>query len=173
MLIRHGEKPVDPPPYGVTDEGEQSMHSLLVRGWQRAGALVSFFAVPTHPAIATPDVVYAANPTNNAAGDLDDAKSIRSQETVTPLVARLSCPFYHEISVGDESALIAQLREESGAVLVAWEHKHIPSIASGFIDDAPSWGDAFDVVWVLDRKTDDSYALTIVNQNLLAGDSGP
>lgn len=55
-LIRHGEKPADPPasspgahtapsgpPFGVDVDGNQSVHSLLPRGWQRAGALAVLF----------------------------------------------------------------------------------------------------------------------------------
>jgi hypothetical protein len=45
-VIRHGEKPADPPtptaaptpPFGVDVNGNQSICSLLPRGWQRSGA---------------------------------------------------------------------------------------------------------------------------------------
>src|SRR6478672_8454354 len=53
-LIRHGEKPADPPasplgapaaasgpPFGVDIDGNQNEHSLLPRGWQRCGALAA------------------------------------------------------------------------------------------------------------------------------------
>src|SRR6516164_7034073 len=55
-IIRHGEKPADPPalgpgqaapapapPFGVDFEGNQDDHSLLPRGWQRSGALAVLF----------------------------------------------------------------------------------------------------------------------------------
>jgi hypothetical protein len=55
-LIRHGEKPADPPaaspgqptstpgpPFGVDVNGNQNAHSLLPRGWQRSGALAVLF----------------------------------------------------------------------------------------------------------------------------------
>lgn len=171
MLIRHGEKPVVPPPYGVTEDGEQNPYSLSVRGWQRAGALVAFFAQPANPAIVTPDVVYASATTDDTSVELKDAKSLRPLETVTPLARRLGCPFHTAIPVGDEPALIAALRSETGRVLVAWEHKRIPIIAAGFVADPPAWGDCFDAVWVLDRRDDGSYALSIVPQDLLDGDT--
>ena len=48
ILLRHGEKPDDPvaPPlgHGLTALGEQDdKHSLVVRGWQRAGAWAALF----------------------------------------------------------------------------------------------------------------------------------
>ena len=51
-IIRHGEKPADPPtpkappspPFGVDINGNQSIHSLLPRGWHRSGALAVLFA---------------------------------------------------------------------------------------------------------------------------------
>ena len=57
-VIRHGEKPADPPtptappspPFGVDINGNQSIHSLLPRGWQRSGALAVLFA----PALGPP-----------------------------------------------------------------------------------------------------------------------
>lgn len=62
-IIRHGEKPADPPlagpgqsppaperPFGVDEQGNQNLHSLLPRGWQRSGALTVLF----DPAVGTP-----------------------------------------------------------------------------------------------------------------------
>jgi hypothetical protein len=55
-IIRHGEKPADPPavaagqtppppgpPFGVDFQGNQNPHSLLPSGWQRSGALAALF----------------------------------------------------------------------------------------------------------------------------------
>ena len=47
MIIRHAEKPTTTPPpplNGVTITGKQDKDSLIPRGWQRAGALVTLFA---------------------------------------------------------------------------------------------------------------------------------
>src|SRR5437764_9629771 len=44
-IVRHGEKPADtPPPGGVDVMGAPNEHSLIPRGWQRAGALATLFA---------------------------------------------------------------------------------------------------------------------------------
>ena len=171
MLIRHGEKPVVPPPFGVTEDGEQNPYSLSVRGWQRAGALVAFFLRPPYPSIATPDSIYASATTDDPSIELIDAKSLRPKETVTPLQRKLGCPFHTTIPIGNEAALTDALRGETGIVLVAWEHKRIPAIAGAFVNDPPSWGDSFDAVWVLDRNDNGTYALSIVPQDLLAGDT--
>lgn len=172
MLIRHAEKPDDVPPFGVKEDGSPNKRSILVRGWQRAGALVPFFARPREPKIATPAVIYAANTTSNPAVKKEDAKSLRPQQTIGPLSAKLACPTHVTISVGDEASLIAALHGEPGIVLVAWEHKRIPIIANAFTSAPKSWDDTvFDVVWVLDRRADGRYDFSIVNQDLLAGDS--
>jgi hypothetical protein len=46
LVIRHGEKPdpdnPDRPP-GLTSDGVKDKHSLLIRGWQRAGAWAALF----------------------------------------------------------------------------------------------------------------------------------
>ena len=41
LIIRHAEKPppLGPPPPGIKEDGSHDRHSLVVRGWQRAGAL--------------------------------------------------------------------------------------------------------------------------------------
>ena len=46
MLVRHAEKPTTPPPKGVDENGADDKNSLIVRGWQRAGALTPFFRTP-------------------------------------------------------------------------------------------------------------------------------
>ena len=50
MIIRHAEKPKEEwPGPGLTIEGSPDEKSLVIRGWQRAGALVQFFADPSEP----------------------------------------------------------------------------------------------------------------------------
>jgi hypothetical protein len=170
MLIRHAEKAVFDSPAGVREDGSSDKHSLIVRGWQRAGALVEFFAKPTHPNIAAPATIFASTTSDDPSISPEEAKSLRPQETVEPLGRKLDVALNATVAVGNESALIALLRACSGTVLVAWEHKHIPVIAGGFTDNPPAWGDRFDAVWVLDWQADDHYVLTVVNQDLLDGD---
>ena len=67
--------------WDVKEDGTSGKgHSLIVAGWERAGALIGFFApyktVPAKSKIATPDYIYAANP---------KGESERPCETVTPL----------------------------------------------------------------------------------------
>ena len=71
MIIRHGEKPsADGTIAGVTTDGDADPNELSVRGWQRAGALVRFFApiagAPLRPGIATPAHVFAQRPVDHA-----------------------------------------------------------------------------------------------------------
>jgi hypothetical protein len=64
MVIRHAEKPDDAGTvFGVTIEGHQDPEELAVRGWQRAGALATFFAPPDDhfrdPLIEEPVTIFA------------------------------------------------------------------------------------------------------------------
>jgi hypothetical protein len=172
ILIRHAEKPASPPPAGVDENGSANEHALLVRGWQRAGALVAFFAAPAHKKIATPKTIIAATVCDDPDVDPDDARSLRPTLTVEPLVAKLGpdVTYVNDIPVGQEHAAIEAIKARSGVVLVSWEHKRIPKIAAGFVDDPPEWGERYDPVWILDRKRNGSYELTIKYQGLLAGD---
>ena len=172
MLIRHAEKPQPgvPIPAGVDENGNNDPHSLLVRGWQRAGALVAFFSAPTRAGIAVPSVIFGSGVTSDPSVIPMDAQSLRPQETVGPLHDKTGIALRTDVAVGDEAGLIAALKACDGVVLVAWEHKRIPIVAGGFIDNPPEWGERFDAVWVLDRGPDGSYALAILNQDLLAGD---
>ncbi len=180
MLIRHGEKEPDEggPPFGINAGGERDKHSLSPRGWQRAGALVAFFREAWAPHVETPDAVYAskvgAEPLLSKG--LDVSKSLRPQETVTPLVDALQPPggLQTPYAVGEESQLAQTIYDtEDGVVLVAWEHDHIPPIARAFCAGAPQqWPDGrFDDVWVLMLRDDGTYAFEQVRQSLLSGDS--
>jgi hypothetical protein len=178
MLIRHGEKQLVPPPFGVTVDGVQNKHSLTPRGWQRAGALVPFFRRPWATGIATPTVLYASRVTTGDAGVIvggeDVSKSLRPQQTLTPLSEIIGVKIITDWTVGQEPQLVAAINAGVGIVLVAWEHKHIPLIAGALSSDAPAaWpaGGTFDVVWLLDRIAGSGkYSFAEVQQDLLSGD---
>ncbi|RLV10125.1 hypothetical protein CTZ27_02510 [Streptomyces griseocarneus] len=175
MIIRHGEKPDEngkKAPFGVTEEGEQNVHALLVRGWQRAGALVGLFApdggTPLRKGLQRPDAVYAAGPHPGE-------KGLRPSETVAPVAAKLKVRANLKYLTGDEAALAKELRGRRGRTLVSWEHHAIHTIVKGLgtVRPAPphAWpDDRFDLVWVFVR-TGDGWAFSQVPQLLLDGDS--
>lgn len=173
MFIRHGEKSLGLAPFGVKEDGTQNQHSLTPQGWERAGALIAFFASPTRDGILTPIHIYAAAPDkdadNAAASDMD--KSRRPVQTVTPLSRKLQLPIDQQFTVGQESALAADIKTREGAVLVSWEHKHIPLIASVFNSNVPGkWPDRYDLVWILDAQPNQAYRFRVVPQLLLGSD---
>ncbi len=179
MLIRHAEKEPDagPPPYGVNAEGEKDKHSLSVLGWQRAGAIVPFFRRALAHGIEPPDAIYASKigDTVVLADGRDVSKSLRPQQTVTPLVDATSPEkgLQTPCAVGEEAQLVQTiLANENGIVLVAWEHHHISNIANAFSTDAPAeWpGSRFDDVWILTRSNNGAYVFSEASQSLLKGD---
>jgi hypothetical protein len=170
MMIRHAEKPPDSgKPYGITPDGTQDDHSLIVAGWTRAGALVGLFApdngkVPA--GLRKPDRIYASG-----AGE----KGQRPIQTVTPLAAKLNYKLDTDYGKGDEKKLAAEIVKLSGTTLVSWEHEQMPAIiaALGKVSPAPpsSWPDArYDMVWVF-AGGPSSWTFSQVPQLLLAGDS--
>jgi hypothetical protein len=172
MLIRHAEKP--PPsgtPSGVTAAGLKDSKSLIVEGWQRAGALVELFdpaAGPIRNGIARPSALFAASTAHKG--------SKRPLETITPLSARLGLKVNTTIKPSKTSSIASLLASTPGTPLAAWQHQYIPSIAQQLGTVHPSvptkWpGNRFDIVWVFTRQSDGSWAFTQVPQLLLAGDS--
>jgi hypothetical protein len=171
MLIRHGEKPPKegPPPAGVHEDGVPHEHSLIVRGWQRAGALAAYFATPWDGAIATPTALYSPPPKH------DDGDHGRPYETLAPLAARLGRAPDTRFTLDQETELVADVRTRDDVVLVAWEHNRIPRIANALLGDtatAPqTWpDDRFDLVWIFDLGPDGRYRFTQHPQLLLHGD---
>jgi len=171
VLIRHGEKPpkTGPPPTGVREDGSEHDQSLIVRGWQRAGALAQFFGAPWDPAIERPTYLYSPPP-HGADGDHG-----RPNQTVTPLAAKLKLAVDVRFVLDAELALAADALGRAGVILIVWEHKRIPRIANAILSDqtsAPqSWpDDRFDVAWVFDLQPGGTYRFSQRPQLLMAGD---
>ncbi len=174
MLIRHAEKPDGTGAvHGVDEAGRPDPTQLSVRGWQRAGALVRFFA-PAGGAfadgIATPSAIFACKP-------FGAANSVRPFSTVSPLAAALGIPVNHDIGKRDAGALLEAVKSSSGTVLICWSHKLMGGILRGLAGGAPGlpdeWpADRFDLVWVLDRAGA-GWTFYQVAQRLLPGDAYP
>ncbi|HLI97690.1 MAG TPA: hypothetical protein VKT72_16590, partial [Candidatus Baltobacteraceae bacterium] len=104
-----------------------------------------------------------------AAADID--KSHRPVQTVTPLSRKLALALDIRFTVGEEAALAADMKLRPGVMLVSWEHKHIPLVASAFNSSVPpKWPDRYDLVWVLDAQSDGTYSFDVIPQMLLGTD---
>ncbi len=172
MIIRHAEKPEEQgSEHGVCVEGRHDKHGLTVRGWQRAGALVRYFAPAgaAAPGIATPHSIIASAATPHS-------PSYRAQYTVAPLAAMLDIIVNHRFADGEESDVAAAALAADGPVLISWHHHHIVVLAGLIAGDfeicPPYWpDDRYDLVWTLDR--DDAAAPWRFHQTaqlLLPGD---
>jgi hypothetical protein len=183
LISRHAEKPneneLGP---GLTIEGIQDDKSLVVRGWQRAGAWAALFGAglggDDYP---RPGVVYAADPgqDDNPTGS-DDERTKRPFETVKPLCDKLRQEPITKWGVGQETDLVSEILDLTGVILVCWEHKHIvsdilPQITKDqTLPGLPSrWdGQRFDVVLRFDRVAAGApWSFRQLFPQLLAGDS--
>lgn len=174
-IVRHAEKPANHgQPHGVLDTGDPDSESLIVQGWQRAGALVCLFA-PTNvslqnPNLARPEFLFAS-------GIGLDSNSKRPQQTITPLSKKLKLTINTDFLKGQEKELTKSVLKCTGVVLICWEHHKIPEIVKHIVGETttfPSiWPDErFDMVWVLDLDAESGdYRFQQVSQNLLSGDS--
>ncbi len=166
MVIRHAEKPYGNF-HGVTVKGENDPESLIVMGWQRAGALARFFAVPASP-LSVPQFLFAAVAEKSTSSE-------RPVETITPLSDKLGLKINTTWKKKDWSKMTEAALQAKGVVLICWQHDDIPNIANKILgqDVAPKWpGDRFDMVWLFTYDaTSKKYKFTQVPQLLLAGDS--
>jgi len=144
MVIRHGEKPG---PYngqqyqGVDILGDMCGGSgaehLVTLGWERAGGLVTLFAPPwgsKGPTLATPQFLFASNPT--ASEDADDTSegdgpSQRPYETITAVAAALgsggkAMTIDQSFAKKDYKDMVAAAVACAGVVLISWQHEDIP-----------------------------------------------
>ena len=175
MIIRHAEKPADDGPItGVSQAGLQDPEELTVRGWQRSGALIRFFAPAkglfASSLLATPDVIFAS-------GVAKHSKSLRPQHTVLALADFLGQQLDLSHTKGEEDLLVADALSKNGSILIAWEHEAIPAIANRITGDSKTcpqkWTeDRFDLVWVFVRgSAAKHWSFEQVPQMLLPGDS--
>lgn len=190
-LIRHGEKPGDPPSahgkhqpapaplFGVDYQGARDEHSLLPRGWQRSGALTALFAPPSGPpraGLRTPATLLSPSH-----GGPVKTGVHRTYQTIQGLADHLGLMIGTPFEVGHEPRLAASLvAGYSGVVLICWEHNHIPVIARSLptaqgIAIPGKWpDDRFDLIWaftLLPGVSPVRYAFSQVPQRLLAGDT--
>jgi broad specificity phosphatase PhoE len=170
MFIRHAEKP-DDKHQGDAPDGTADKESLIVSGWQRAGALARFFYPVSGPSDLTPNTIFAA-------GIGDNSKSKRPMETVEPLVELLQEASKVEFNTAhlknDIQGLMNDVLTKQGTVLIAWEHELIPTAANELPHAPPvpkKWPkERFDMVWVFDRAGA-GWSFSQIPQLLLAGDS--
>ncbi len=175
FVIRHAEKP-DEGSDGVDASGAADSESLIVQGWQRAGAIAVFFG--SQQGLPAPNQIYASGSHQEKAAGHDKvgSKSQRPVETVTPLAAKLNQTVNQTHAKGDEGALAAEVVQLQGITLICWQHEAIPRIATlimgspaGIPDLWPS--DRFDVVWRFERPGGSGpWTFTQVCQRVLAGD---
>ncbi len=178
LIIRHAEKPEgDWPGPGLTLDGQPDEASLVVRGWQRAGAWAALFSGASRDTYPTPAVIYAADPTTNPAGQ---QPSSRPAETITPLADRLRLEPVTRWGRGAESQLASEVRGLTGPILICWEHKLIasqllPALLMGQLPAGvpTKWhGSRFDVVLRLDRAMPGApWSFRQLFPRLLSGDS--
>lgn len=172
-IIRHGEKPADPKVTGVDFHGGPSEHSLLPRGWQRSGALVSLFD-PDRGGLRTPDALLCpgyGHPHKNA--------QHRTYQTLQGLGERFGLPIAPACAEGEEASLASSLmRDHKGVVLICWDHAHIPALATALpLAEGTAiprkWpDDRFDVVWAFSLVPGSGrYSFAQIPQQLLAGDA--
>ncbi len=191
-IIRHGEKPADPPladpgqsppapvaPFGVDDQGIQDPHSLLPRGWQRSGALAVLFdpalgllqaGLQTPAALLSPSY-----------GDPAKTAAHRTHQTIQGLADRLGLQIASDFGEGQEPQMAASVVSSySGVVLICWEHDHIPALASSLpvvqgTAIPQTWpGERFDVIWtftLVPAAAPAQYTFGQVPQQLMSGDT--
>jgi hypothetical protein len=147
MVIRHAEKPNGDPGLSTPDGPGKFASSLL----------------------AEPQTLFAS-------AKSQATKSLRPEQTITPLSNALPLPIDTEHTKGGEAGLVDAAKKVGGTVLIAWQHEAIPKIAElirGGVKDIPlEWpDDRFDLVWVFDLDDGGKWSFAQVPQLLLRGDS--
>ena len=178
LIIRHAEKPGESwrgP--GLTPDGAVDDKSLVVRGWQRAGAWSALFGTGLNKAdYPQPSKIYAADP----AGTGGEDPSRRPWETIAPLADRLGLQVDKTYALGQEQQLVTTVLNQAGVMLIAWEHKAIVGkIVPKITNRRPlpglpaNWDrNRFDVVLRFDRASPgDSWSFRQLFPCLLSGDS--
>ena len=110
MVICQAEKPVPGQFKGVRQSGEDDEHSLIVRGWQRAGALIRFLMRPEHAAIAVPTHLICSSHT-------DDTRR-RPHQTLVPLSHAMGLAVDESFTKSQEADVAARCLGLDSVVLI-------------------------------------------------------
>ena len=108
LVIRHAEKPDHGwPGPGLAANGEKDKKSLVIRGWQRAGAWATLFGagIDTGATYPAPVRIYAADPADAEEGE----PSQRPFETIKPLADRLRLTPITRWGHGDEGKIVGDI----------------------------------------------------------------
>lgn len=204
MIIRHAEKPGtygNEKYRGITAKGKENPESLVTLGWERAGGIANLFFPSNlqfqNAALAVPDVIFAADPTEKAkvkpdGKSKDDEPSRRPYQTISALSAKMQLPASKldlSFRKNDFPAMVTSALALSGTVLISWQHQDIlpkavgadsivtellkQTATSGLSVPVGPWpGSRYDMVLVLERPsgTGPFTQCTQVPQFLLAGD---
>jgi hypothetical protein len=114
-------------------------------------------------------------------GDPGKTAAHRTYQTVQGLSGRLGVPIVSDFAEGQEPQLaVTVVSACSGVVLICWEHRHIPALASS-LPAVPEtvipqrWpGDRFDVIWTFTLVAGSApacYFFGQIPQQLLSGDA--
>ena len=159
IIIRHAEKPA-------------KGNGLSLRGEERAAALVPYF-LKTEELVQfkTPVAIYAQQTNNQTA-------SRRAIETVKPLADLLRLQVNDSYMRDDYKRMVDEIMRskdyEGRMVLICWEHKIIPKIATelGAVDAPSNWADSeYDRTWIVTFRPGENPHCKIVPQQLLYGDA--
>jgi hypothetical protein len=130
VFIRHGEKP---------DDGDNLNCQGINRSMQLPGVLFKKFGKPNN--------IYVPSPNSGRV-----TKRARMLQTITPFVAKYNLNINSQYDVEDAKKLSNALLNESGTIIIVWEHNNIASIVKHLGVNANSlrWpnGD-FDSIWMV------------------------
>ena len=111
-------------------------------------------------------------------GDSGKTAQHRTHQTIKGISERLGIAIGTDFAKGHEPQLAAALAKSGpGAVLVCWDHAHIPALASalplvcGTVIPKEWPDDRYDVIWTFTLAAADEYSFGQVPQLLLSGDT--
>jgi hypothetical protein len=166
--VRRAGTSNDYPPAEKPDDGNE----LSLAGRERAAALVPYFLGNSELINFGPPVaIYAQS-------QKKQTSSVRAIETVHPMADAIHVKIDESFSRDEFKSMVDEIKHkqkyDGRMVLICWEHKVIPEIASAFgADDAPEkWhGDVFDRVWIITFRPNEKPLFKNLPQRLLFGDS--
>jgi hypothetical protein len=133
---------------------------------------------PTRPAPVHRGVDFRGNQNEHSLLPRGKTAQHRTHQTIMGISDRLGIAIAAEFAKGHEPHLAAALAKSGpGAVLICWDHAHIPALASalplvpGTVIPKTWPDDRFDVIWAFTLVTSDEYSFAQVPQLLLSGDT--